>query len=205
MSIREGLRRLHIALAALFGLAFVTTVLNFRQGRGGLDALLVWACLNILYWAVAWIVAGFLKDKDRKLALMRLPADETDEVAEGSDTDRPAPIARMPERRAAGDQRSGRAVGQWTFMVRCECGKRWFDVKEIVRAKCPRCGLRVHVDRDAGGPAWSEPKSQHAGGGRQENPPRGTQPAPKIVPYIDIAARPGNDRIAAARYPKLHK
>jgi len=225
MSIREGLKRLHVALAALFGLAFVTTVINFRKGHGGLDALLVWAGLNIVYWAVAWVVAGFMKDKDQKQAMTGSATDEAHDEAhdkahdeahdeEGSsDTDRGPPIARVPQRTAVANQRSGqlsgqrsgRAVGQWTFLVRCECGKRWFEVKEIDSAKCPRCGLRVYIDREAGGPIRSEPKNQQVSRAHYENPPGRTPSTPKVVPYIDISPRPGNNRSAAARYPKLPK
>ena len=39
-----------------------------------------------------------------------------------------------------------RAVGQWVLMVRCQCGKRWFELEAIDAATCPRCNSLVYVD-----------------------------------------------------------
>lgn len=55
-------------------------------------------------------------------------------------------ITRMPEGYEVVEQKVGRAVGQWVLMVRCQCGRRWFEVEEIEAATCPRCGLLVYVD-----------------------------------------------------------
>jgi hypothetical protein len=39
----------------------------------------------------------------------------------------------------------GRATGQWIVQIRCECGRRWFDVKMVKTARCPRCENMVVV------------------------------------------------------------
>jgi hypothetical protein len=40
----------------------------------------------------------------------------------------------------------GRATGQWIVQIRCECGRRWFDVQMVKTARCPRCENMVVVD-----------------------------------------------------------
>ena len=40
----------------------------------------------------------------------------------------------------------GRATGQWIVQIRCECGRRWFDVRMVKTAQCPRCENMVVVD-----------------------------------------------------------
>jgi hypothetical protein len=40
----------------------------------------------------------------------------------------------------------GRAIGQWILQVRCECGRRWFEVEAIDSTMCPRCKRLVYVD-----------------------------------------------------------
>jgi hypothetical protein len=41
---------------------------------------------------------------------------------------------------------AGRAVGQWILQVRCQCGRRWFEVEAIDSTVCPRCKRLVYVD-----------------------------------------------------------
>ncbi len=55
-------------------------------------------------------------------------------------------VTRMPEGYEVIEQRAGRAVGQWVLQVRCECGRRWFEVEAIDAARCPRCGSLVYID-----------------------------------------------------------
>ena len=55
-------------------------------------------------------------------------------------------VTRMPEGYEVVEQRVGRAVGQWVLQVRCECGRRWFEVEAIDAAHCPRCGSLVYVE-----------------------------------------------------------
>jgi hypothetical protein len=40
----------------------------------------------------------------------------------------------------------GRATGQWIVQIRCECGRRWFDVEMVKTARCPRCENMVVVE-----------------------------------------------------------
>lgn len=40
----------------------------------------------------------------------------------------------------------GRATGQWIVQIRCECGRRWFDVEMVKTGRCPRCASMVLVE-----------------------------------------------------------
>ena len=72
------------------------------------------------------------------------------EDAEDLEDTAPVPrITRMPEGVRVEERRVGRAVAQWILHVRCECGRRWFEVDTVDTATCPRCGVLVYVDVDA--------------------------------------------------------
>ena len=82
---------------------------------------------------------------------------DRDVVSEPASDDDSGDTARLP---AATDAREGmtvvekplgHAVGQWIFVVRCDCGRRWFDLKVVDSAQCPRCGLWVRVEVDPRG------------------------------------------------------
>jgi hypothetical protein len=85
-----------------------------------------------------------------------VPADQGQEQDQDQDQDQelgdtsPLPrITRMPEGITVDERRVGRAVAQWILHVRCECGRRWFEVESIDTTTCPRCGVLVYVDVDA--------------------------------------------------------
>ena len=63
----------------------------------------------------------------------------------GGDADLPQ-ITRLPEGIEVVEGRMGRAIAQWILHVRCECGRRWFEVEEIDTVRCPRCGLLLRVE-----------------------------------------------------------
>ena len=44
------------------------------------------------------------------------------------------------------EARAGTAEGQWVLHVRCQCGRRWFEVDAVRASTCPRCGLLVYVN-----------------------------------------------------------
>ena len=67
----------------------------------------------------------------------------------GDDTNRLPRITRAPEGIKVEEHRVGRAVAQWVLHVRCECGRRWFEVEAVDTTGCPRCGMLVYVDVDA--------------------------------------------------------
>lgn len=69
-------------------------------------------------------------------------ADEDDELG---DTVRLPKITRMPEGMQVVEQRLGQATAQWILEVRCECGRRWFELEEVATAECPRCKQLVRV------------------------------------------------------------
>jgi len=62
---------------------------------------------------------------------------------------RPLPrIERMPEGIEVVERPVGHAIAQWIVMVRCQCGRRWFEVDIVDTATCPRCGTFVVVELD---------------------------------------------------------
>lgn len=76
--------------------------------------------------------------------------DQDHDQDEELDDTSPVPrITRMPEGITVDERRVGRAVAQWILHVRCECGRRWFEVEPIDTTTCPRCGVLVYVDVDA--------------------------------------------------------
>lgn len=80
-----------------------------------------------------------------------------DEEGDDSSDTVPVPrITRMPEGFDVVEERMGRAFGQWVLEIRCECGRRWFEVEEIETARCPRCDtlVRVQVDQPPAVKAW---------------------------------------------------
>ena len=72
---------------------------------------------------------------------IRADDDDTDD-----DTSRLPVITSLPEGIEVVEHEIGRAVGQWILMVRCQCGKRWFELHAIDTATCPRCNKLVYVD-----------------------------------------------------------
>lgn len=72
--------------------------------------------------------------------------DDHGRASDLSDTARVPNITRMPDAYEVVEHRVGRAVGQWVLQVRCQCGRRWFELEAIDASACPRCGLLVYVD-----------------------------------------------------------
>lgn len=72
-----------------------------------------------------------------------------DERTDSGEKARVPSVTRMPEGYEVLEQRAGRAVGQWVLSVRCQCGRRWFEVEAIDATHCPRCGSLVYVDVQA--------------------------------------------------------
>ena len=78
---------------------------------------------------------------------------ETVEPGEIADVEltmmRPIPrIERMPEGIEVVERPVGHAIAQWIVMVRCQCGRRWFEVEFVDTATCPRCNTFVVVELD---------------------------------------------------------
>ena len=72
-----------------------------------------------------------------------------DDDEDGDDTNRLPRITRMPEGMKVEEHAVGRAIAQWVLHVRCDCGRRWFEVEPVDTTNCPRCGMLVYVDVDA--------------------------------------------------------
>jgi hypothetical protein len=90
-----------------------------------------------------------------------------DEEPESADEDggiQPVPkIARLPEGIEVVERHLAHGVGQWVLQVRCDCGRRWFEVELVESADCPRCGALVLIQLeprqppgDTGGAAGTE-------------------------------------------------
>ena len=67
------------------------------------------------------------------------------ERTDASDRGRMPTGTRLPEGYEVQEQRAGHAVGQWVLHVRCQCGRRWFEVEAIEATHCPRCGSLVFL------------------------------------------------------------
>lgn len=67
-------------------------------------------------------------------------------IGDDDDTARLPKITNFPEGIQVIEHSVSRAVGQWVLMVRCQCGKRWFELEAIDAATCPRCNTLVYVD-----------------------------------------------------------
>ncbi len=92
----------------------------------------------------------WLEDDEEMISSARLfrPAGEPgqDEVEdELGDTVRLPKVTRMPEGIEVAEERLGRATGQWILEIRCECGRRWFELEEVTTSRCPRCDMLVRV------------------------------------------------------------
>jgi hypothetical protein len=69
-----------------------------------------------------------------------------DIIGHDDDTARLPKITSLPEGIEVVEHSVCRAVGQWVLMVRCQCGKRWFELEAIDAATCPRCNALVYID-----------------------------------------------------------
>lgn len=83
-----------------------------------------------------------LLDESRVLGLLE---ESQHELADPGDTATMRRVTRMPEGIEVVEHRTGVAEGQWLLQVRCQCGRRWFEIEEVPAATCPRCGLLVFV------------------------------------------------------------
>lgn len=80
--------------------------------------------------------------------LLKILEDEQEPSDEAAATDgAPVPkVTRMPEGIEVHERRLGHAVGRWVLQVRCDCGRRWFEVEDLQTADCPRCGALVILE-----------------------------------------------------------
>jgi hypothetical protein len=69
-----------------------------------------------------------------------------DIISDDDETARLPKITSLPEGIEVVEGSVCRAVGQWVLMVRCQCGKRWFELEAIDAATCPRCNALVYID-----------------------------------------------------------
>src|SRR5215204_1765029 len=66
-------------------------------------------------------------------------------LGDDDDTARVPQIVSAPEGIEVVEQVMGTAMGQWILQVRCQCGRRWFELEPIKTATCSRCGTMVLV------------------------------------------------------------
>ena len=62
------------------------------------------------------------------------------------DAEPPPKITRMPAGIEVQERKLGHAIGQWVVQIRCDCGRRWFEVEPVKTSDCPRCGALVLID-----------------------------------------------------------
>jgi hypothetical protein len=55
-------------------------------------------------------------------------------------------IEQLPPTILVEEGEMGHATGQWIVQIRCDCGRRWFDVKMVKTARCPRCESMVVIE-----------------------------------------------------------
>ena len=55
-------------------------------------------------------------------------------------------IEQLPPGIVVAEAEMGRATGQWIVLIRCECGRRWFDLRMVKTARCPRCETMAVVE-----------------------------------------------------------
>lgn len=78
----------------------------------------------------------------------RTRVEDSDDVRGAAELDdAPVPqITRMPEGMTVVEQQIGHALGQWVFVIVCDCGRRWFALEAQQTAHCPRCERWVQID-----------------------------------------------------------
>lgn len=76
------------------------------------------------------------------------PIPVVEESDDEDDTASLPQITSMPEGISVVEQQIGHAIGQWVFVLLCDCGRRWFTLRAIEKAQCPRCDRWVHVEAD---------------------------------------------------------
>jgi hypothetical protein len=74
------------------------------------------------------------------------------EQDDDDDTERVPQITRMPEGISVVEHQIGHAIGQWVFVLLCDCGRRWFTLHAVDNAQCPRCERWVRVEADPNKP-----------------------------------------------------
>lgn len=81
--------------------------------------------------------------------LMKVLEDEPEirDEDDSLDSTQPVPkITRMPDGVEVVEHHLGHAVGRWILQVRCDCGRRWFEVEAVQSTHCPRCGAVVLIE-----------------------------------------------------------
>jgi len=78
--------------------------------------------------------------------LLQILEEEQVELPDTGDTANLPRITGLPEGIEVVEHRAGVAEGRWILEVRCQCGRRWFEIEAIPAATCPRCGLLVYVN-----------------------------------------------------------
>jgi hypothetical protein len=77
---------------------------------------------------------------------LRPAAGNRDEIGDSDDTAPVPSITRMPEGYEVVEHRLVHATAQWVLHVRCQCGRRWFELEAVDATHCPRCGVLVYLD-----------------------------------------------------------
>jgi hypothetical protein len=86
-------------------------------------------------------------DLEHTQPIERADATELPEAEDTAFIGVPLPrIEQLPPGMIVEEGEMGHATGQWIVQVRCDCGRRWFDVKMVKTARCPRCEMMVVIE-----------------------------------------------------------
>jgi hypothetical protein len=86
-------------------------------------------------------------DLEHTQPMERADATELPEAEDTAFIGVPLPrIEQLPPGMIVEEGEMGHATGQWIVQVRCDCGRRWFDVKMVKTARCPRCEMVVVIE-----------------------------------------------------------
>lgn len=86
-------------------------------------------------------------DLEHTQPIERADTTEFPDAEDTADIGSPLPrIEQLPPTIIVEEGEMGHATGQWIVQIRCDCGRRWFDVKMVKTARCPRCESMVVVE-----------------------------------------------------------
>lgn len=77
--------------------------------------------------------------------LLRVLDDGPESADEDEGTQRMPQIVRLQEQIEVVERNLAHGTGHWVLQVRCDCGRRWFEVDPVESADCPRCGALVLI------------------------------------------------------------
>lgn len=96
---------------------------------------------------MTWVPEGALATRLRELRTRRyVKASDIEPPPEWNHAPRPSGIERPRNRIEVTETSFGEAIAEPRFMVRCQCGKRWWQPWPLPEVdQCPRCRAFVQI------------------------------------------------------------